>query len=90
MKKYKKVIVKDKKLDNTTDVADFLSRIAEKIAQKKVTFVQGSGETTIDLPDRVLFKVEAKEKESRNGMSHSISFKIRWTEGQAGGMLAVK
>jgi amphi-Trp domain-containing protein len=90
MKKFKKVLIKEKKWENTKDVADFFGLLSEKIADKNITLVQGSNETVIKLPERILFRVNAREKDTRKGLAHTINFRLRWVDGEPDGVLSIK
>jgi amphi-Trp domain-containing protein len=79
MKNYKKLLVKSKNRKNSAELADFLHKIADKIAEKKITFIQGEERTEVEIPDNMLFKISAKEHQlKKKGLSTIITFKVKW------------
>jgi amphi-Trp domain-containing protein len=83
MKKFKNILVKDKSLKSTEEVAKFLHSLADRIAEKKIKFAQGDDETEVDLPENLLFSIKAREKELRKkGLTRRITFQLRWLDGK--------
>jgi amphi-Trp domain-containing protein len=83
MKKFKNILVKDKSLKTTEEVAKFLHTLADRIAEKKVKFAQGEVETEVELPDNLCFSVKAREKELRKkGLTRKLTFRLFWSDGK--------
>jgi len=89
MKKQKKVLFNNKSLKKSTELAELLHTMADKVAEEKIVFQDGGNETCIELPEEVIFQIKAKEVTSKRGIKHNVSLKLKWM-GRNGGKFEIK
>ena len=78
----KNILVKNKELCDRQAVADFLKDLSEKVAKGQVTLKQGDDQVQIAVPDRVIFRINAKEIHKKRRIRHSLRMVVTWIEGQ--------
>ena len=78
----KNILVKNKELCDRQAVASFLKDLSEKMAQGQVTLKQGEDQVQIAVPERVIFRINAKEVNNKRRVRHALRLAISWVEGQ--------
>ena len=77
----KNILLKSKGRRSVQDVAAFLRHLADRLEQNEITLQRGDDEIQIDVPDRVTFKVKAKEKIKKRSTKRQLKLTLRWKEG---------
>jgi amphi-Trp domain-containing protein len=68
------------------DLAAFLRSLADRIDSGRVVLTGGSGETPVDVPERVELEVEYQEKQKPKGMRYQLELEIEWGDASASGV----
>lgn len=75
-------LFKSKERRTRSEVSTFLRELAGKIEEGQVVLRQGSQETNLDLPENMVFEVEAERKEKKHkGLKQTLELEIEWYEG---------
>jgi len=77
----KNTLLKSKERRSVQDVAGFLRQLADRLEQNEITLQRGADEIHIDVPDRVTFKVKAKEKIKKQSTKRQLKLTLKWKEG---------
>ncbi len=77
----KNILLKTKERRSVQDVAVFLRRLADRLEQNEVALERGDEEISIEVPDRITFKVKAKEKIKKRKTKHQLKLTLKWKEG---------
>jgi len=77
----KNTLLKSKERRSVQDVAAFLRQLADRLEQNEITLQRGDNEIRIDVPDRVTFKVKAKEKIKKRSTKRQLKLTLKWKEG---------
>jgi amphi-Trp domain-containing protein len=77
----KNILLKTKERRSVQDVAVFLRRLADRLEQNEIALQRGDEEISIDVPDRVTFKVKAKEKIKKRKTKHQLKLTLKWKDG---------
>ena len=86
----KNTLLKSKERRSVQDVAAFLRQLADRLEQNEITLQRGDDEIQIDVPDRVTFKVKAKEKIKKRSTKRQLKLTLKWKEGdRAKGLVQV-
>ena len=79
----KQMLIKNKSFKSNDEVAQLLHKIADRIAERKIRFIDGETETEVLLPDSLKFTLKAYQKQfPRKGDSKKLIFHLQWLEGQ--------
>jgi amphi-Trp domain-containing protein len=84
MGKRKHTLFKSKELRGTSEIADFLRNLADKLEENQVVLRQGEEVAKIDVPDNVVFKIKVKEKVKKRKTKHSFKITLKWDNGATG------
>lgn len=73
------------------EVGAFLSQLAEKVSEGRVTLSQGAEDLVLEFPQNVVLEVQVEDEEkSRKGLQHSFEIEIKWFETEQPGPLELK
>jgi amphi-Trp domain-containing protein len=81
MGKKKKTLFKSKELRKTTDVAEFLRQLADRLEDNQVVLRQGEKTTEIEVPDNLVFKIKVKKKVKKRKTKHTFKINLKWKDG---------
>lgn len=81
----KNVLIKTKERRTIQDVAAFLRQLADRLEQNEIAMQRGDERITITVPDRVTFKVKAKEKVKKRSTKHQLKMTLKWKDGDRAG-----
>lgn len=76
----KNTLLKTKERRHVQDVAAFLRQLADRLEQNQVALQRGDEEISIEIPDRITFKVKAKEKIKKRKTKHQLKMTLKWTD----------
>jgi len=77
----KNILLKTKERRSVQDVAIFLRRLADRLEQNEIDLQRGDEQISIEVPDRVTFKVKAKEKIKKRKTKHQLKLTLKWKDG---------
>jgi amphi-Trp domain-containing protein len=77
----KNILIKTKERRSVQDVAAFLRQLADRLEQNEIALQRGDEEIRIELPNRVTFKVKAKEKIKKRKTKHQFKLTLKWKDG---------
>jgi len=84
-------LFKSEEKKSRADAAEFLRRLADKVADGRVVLSQGSEDLPLQIPANVILEVQVEdEKKGRKGVQHSLEVEIKWFDGEEGGELELK
>ncbi len=74
-------LIKTEERRSVQDVAAFLRQLADRLEQNEITLQRGDEEIRIELPNRVTFKVKAKEKIKKQKTKYQFKLTLKWKDG---------
>jgi amphi-Trp domain-containing protein len=77
----KNVLIKSKERRNTQDIAAFLRQLADRLEQYEITLERGDEAISIEVPNRVTFKLTVKEKVKKRRTKHQLKMALKWQDG---------
>lgn len=77
----KNILLKTKERRSVQDVAVFLRRLADRLEQNEVALQRADEEISIEVPNRITFKVKAKEKIKKRKTKHQLKLTLKWEDG---------
>ncbi len=75
------ILFKSEEKMSSTEAANLLRTIADKVEKGKVTLTQGSKETRLKIPGRVEVQLKAEKEEGRRKVSKKLEIEIEWIVG---------
>ena len=78
----KNTLMKTKERRTVQDVAAFLRHLADRLEQNEIALQRGDEEIRIEVPDRVTFKVKAKEKMKKRKTKYQFKITLKWKDGE--------
>lgn len=86
------VLFKSEEKMSTTQAAQLLRTIAEKVEAGKVSLIQGKNETTLKIPDRVEVELKAEKEVGRKKTTKKLEIEIEWVVGgsKSSGAVSIK
>ena len=76
----KNTLIKTKERRNVQEVAAFLRQLADRLERNEVALQRGDEEIKIEIPNRITFKVKAKEKIKKRKTKHQLKMTLKWTD----------
>ena len=77
----KDILITTKERRSVGDVAVFLRQLADRLEQNEISLQRGDDEISIELPNRITFKVKAKKKDKKRKTKHQFKITLKWKEG---------
>lgn len=77
----KNTLIKTKERRSVQEVAAFLRQLADRLERNEVALQRGDEEIRIEIPNRITFKVKAKEKIKKRKTKHQLKMTLKWTDG---------
>ena len=77
----KNILLKTKERRTVQDVSAFLRQLADRLEQSEIALQRGDEEIRIEVPNRVTFKLKAKEKVKKNTTKHQLKMTLKWKDG---------
>lgn len=77
----KNILIKSKERRNTQDIAAFLRQLADRLEQNEIALQRGDEEISIEVPNRVTFKLKVKEKVKKRETKHQLKMTLKWQDG---------
>jgi amphi-Trp domain-containing protein len=77
----KNTLIKTKERRSVQDVAAFLRQLADRLEQNEIALQRGEEEISIEVPNRVTFKLKAKEKVKKRKKKHQLKMTLKWEDG---------
>jgi amphi-Trp domain-containing protein len=75
-------LFKTKEPKSRSDISRFLHRLADDIGDGQIRLERGQTEIVLELPDTLLFEVEAEGKDKKEkGSEHSVEIELKWYVG---------
>ncbi|MBS3784476.1 MAG: amphi-Trp domain-containing protein [Anaerolineae bacterium] len=76
----KNTLIKTKERRSVQEVAAFLRQLADRLERNEVALQRGEEEIKIEIPNRITFKVKAKEKIKKRKTKHQLKMTLKWTD----------
>jgi len=76
----KNTLIKTKERRSVQEVAAFLRQLADRLERNEVALQRGDEEIKIEIPNRITFKVKAKEKIKKRKTKHQLKMTLKWTD----------
>jgi len=77
-------IFKSKKQISRSDLVAFLQKMADGIAEGKVTLREGDDEISLNCAENFTLEIEAEDKKKKgNDTRHSLEFELKWFDEEA-------
>lgn len=76
----KNTLIKTKERRSVQEVAAFLRQLADRLERNEVALQRGDEEIRIEIPNRITFKVKAKEKIKKRKTKHQLKMTLKWTD----------
>jgi amphi-Trp domain-containing protein len=83
----KNTLIRSKERRNTQDIAAFLRQLADRLEENAITLQRGAEEISIEVPNRVTFKLEVKEKIKKRRTKHRLKMTLKWQDADKTGDL---
>jgi amphi-Trp domain-containing protein len=77
----KNTLIKTKERRSIQDIAAFLRQLADRLEQSEIALQRGEETVRIEVPNRVTFKLKAKEKVKKNKTKHQLKMTLKWKDG---------
>lgn len=77
----KNTLIKTKERRSVEDVAAFLRQLADRLDQNQIALQRGDEEISLELPSRITFKLNAKEKIKKRKTKYQLKITLKWKEG---------
>ena len=81
----KNILIKSKEQRTTEDIAAFLRQLADRLEQNEVVLQRGDEETSLEVPNRVTFKLKVKEKLKKRRTKRQLKIALKWQDGDKKG-----
>ena len=81
----KNILLKSKEQRNIQDVAAFLRQLADRLEQSEIALQRGDQEISLEVPNRVTFKLKVKEKVKKRRTKQQLKMTLRWQDGDRTG-----
>ncbi|MGD2178319.1 MAG: amphi-Trp domain-containing protein [Anaerolineae bacterium] len=76
----KNILIKSKERRKTQDIAAFLRQLADRLEENEITLQRGAEEISIEVPNRVTFKLNVKEKTKKRRTKHRLKMTLNWQD----------
>ncbi len=77
----KNILIKSKERRTVQDIAAFLRQLADRLEQNEIALQHGDEEINVEVPNRVTFKLKAKEKIKKRKTKYKLKMTLKWKEG---------
>jgi len=77
----KNILIKSKERRSVQDIAAFLRQLADRLEQNEIALQHGDEEISVEVPNRVTFKLKVKEKIKKRKTKHQLKMTLKWKDG---------
>jgi amphi-Trp domain-containing protein len=81
----KNTLIRSKERRTTEDVAAFLRQLADRLERNEIVLQRGDEETSLEIPNRVTFKLRVKEKLKKRRTKRQLKMALKWQDGDKRG-----
>jgi amphi-Trp domain-containing protein len=74
----KDVLYKSQEQMSRGDLAAFLRNLADRVESGRVVLTSSSGETPVELPERLELELQYQQKQKAGGLRHQLELEIEW------------
>lgn len=78
-----KILFKSEERKSTSEIADTLRTIAEKLDQGRLTLKQDQNEILVEFPDQMVLELKVEEEQGRK-LKKSLEIELEWIVGETG------
>lgn len=77
-----KVLFKNEEKMNSSEAAEILRRLADKVEKGKIKLSQGKREVLLKIPSRVELEIKVEKEEGKKKTKKKIEVEIEWIVGE--------